>query len=166
MRARSPILIATIAYLLGLVLLLLAPLNIVRYHTRFWELTGRGLGLRWTPGREQVLDAVVNVALFVPLGFLVHRWWRHGSPPSRQTVWRTLGVAAGLAGSVETIQIFLPLRHASVLDLVSNLLGACGGVWLDSALAWAALRPTGARPETLRENERPPSTTSMSKTCP
>ena len=153
MRARSRVIIATVAYLLGLLPLLLAPLNIVRYHTRFWELAGRYLGLGWTAGREQVLDAVVNAALFVPLGFLVHRWWRRSSPPSRQTVWRTLGVAAVLAGSVETIQIFLPLRHASVLDLVTDVVGACAGVGLDSALAWTALRPARLRPETPKENE-------------
>ena len=153
MRARSTVIITTIAYLLGLVPLLLAPVNIVRYHSRFWELTGLHLGLGWTAGSEQVLDAVVNVGLFVPLGFLLHRWWRHSAPPSRRTVWRTLGVAAVLAGSVETIQIFLPLRRASVLDVVSDLVGACGGVGLDSALAWTALRPTRRRPDTPREND-------------
>ena len=153
MRVRTAVIIATIAYLVALVLLLLAPLNIVRYHTRVWELAARDLGIGWTAGREQVLDAVVNVGLFVPLGFLVHRWWRHSSPPSRQTVWRTLGVTAVLAGSVETIQSFLPLRHASVLDLLSDVAGACGGVGLDSALAWAALHPTRLRPDTPREHE-------------
>ena len=147
MRVRTTVVIATIAYLLGLVPLLLAPLNIVRYHSRFWELAARDLGVTWTAGREQVLDAVVNVALFVPLGFLVHRWWRGISPPSQQTVWRTLGVAAVLAGSVETIQIFLPLRHASVLDVVSGVVGACCGVGLDSVLVWTAWRPARRRPE-------------------
>jgi glycopeptide antibiotics resistance protein len=148
MKVRPPVIVATIAYLLGLLALLLAPLNIVRYHTRLWELSGRYLGLGWTAGREQVLDAAVNVALFVPLGFLIHRWWRRSSRPSRQTVWRTLGVAAVLASGVEAIQIFLPPRHASLLDLVSDVAGACVGVGLDSALAWIAARSTRPRPET------------------
>ena len=151
MRARSAVIIAMIAYLLGLVTLLLAPLNIVRYHTRFWELAGRHLGLGWTAGREQVLDAAVNVAVFMPLGFLMHRWWRGSAPPSRRTVWSTLGVAAVLAGGVETIQIFLPFRHGSILDVVSDVAGACVGVGLDSALDWIAARPTRPRPETPTE---------------
>ena len=63
-------------------ILLIAPLRIVRYHTLFWQFTGRRLGLGWTAGREQALDAAVNAAIFVPLGFLGHRWWRAGSTPS------------------------------------------------------------------------------------
>ena len=141
MRARPLVIGATIAYLLGLVPLLLAPLNIVRYHTRFWELTGGALGFTWTAGREQALDAAVNLALFVPLGFLVHRWRRGGDPPSRRTVWGTLGVAAVLAGGVEVIQTALPPRHASVLDFLTDVVGASGGIALDSALAWMARRP-------------------------
>ena len=136
--------VAALAYLLCLVILFLVPLNIVRSHTRFWELTSRHLGLAWSARHEQALDAAVNVVLFVPLGLLVHRWWRRGSRPSRHTVWGTLGVAAALAGSAETIQIFLPLRHASVLDLVSDIVGAFSGVGLDSALVWIAMRSTTA----------------------
>ena len=49
-----------------------ASLRIVRYHSRFWKLMGQYLGIGWTLGRERVLDDVVNVGLFVPLGFLVH----------------------------------------------------------------------------------------------
>jgi len=81
-RAHGVVVAAGLVYLLGLGFLLIAPLRIVRYHTLFWELTGRYVGLGWTAAREQALDAAVNVALFVPLGFLGHRWWRAGSPPS------------------------------------------------------------------------------------
>jgi hypothetical protein len=75
-RARGVVAAAGLVYLLGRGIFLIAPLRIVRYHTLFWQFTGRHLGLGWTAGREQALDASVNVALFVPLGFLGHRWWR------------------------------------------------------------------------------------------
>lgn len=37
--------------------LLIAPLRIVRYHTVFWQFTGRHLGLGRPAGREQALAA-------------------------------------------------------------------------------------------------------------
>jgi hypothetical protein len=63
-RARSVIAAVGLVYLLGLGTLLIAPLRIVRYQTMFWQFTGRHLGLGWTAGREQALDALfVQLAL-------------------------------------------------------------------------------------------------------
>jgi hypothetical protein len=108
-------------YLLTVAFLVLAPLNIVRYHTWFWELTGQHLGLAWTAGREEALDELVNVALFIPAGYLIHRWRRGVSSPTWSTVRAALGVTAMAAIASETIQIFLPSRHASVADVITDI---------------------------------------------
>ena len=127
--------VAALLYLVALIVLLLTPVDIVRYHTRFWELTGQYLGLGWTAGREQGLDGAVNILLFVPLGFLVHRWWRDDSPPSWVTAGSTVVVLTLLASSMESIQIFLAWRHASVADILSNIFGAAIGATVDAGLA-------------------------------
>ena len=139
-RVRGIVAAAGLVYLLGLCILLIAPLGIVRYHTLFWEFTGRRLGLGWTAGRERALDAAVNAAVFVPLGFLGHRWWRAGSPPSWATAGVTLTLICLLAAGVEVVQIFLPWRSASVADVVSDAMGAAAGAGLDALFAHLALR--------------------------
>jgi membrane protein YdbS with pleckstrin-like domain len=134
------ILAVALLYLVALIVLLLADIPIVRYHSRFWELTGRYFGLDWTLGHERALDDVVNVGLFVPLGFLVHRWWRRGSAPSWATAGATLAVMALLASSVEFIQRFLPWRYASLADVLADVLGAAIGVAVDTVLARSGSR--------------------------
>src|SRR5262249_18627744 len=124
-----------------LIVLLLAPLRIVHYHTRFWELTGRYFGIGWTLGREQALDDVVNVMLFIPLGFLMHRWWRRGSSPTWATACATLAFIALLASSIEFPQLFTPGRPASVTDVIADILGASIGLAVDDVLARNVLRP-------------------------
>ena len=139
-RAEPVVAAAGLVYLFGLGILLIAPLRVVRYHTLFWQFTGRHLGLGWTAVREQALDAAVNAALFVPLGFLGHRWWRAGSAPSWATASATLTTICLVAASMELVQIFLPGRSASVADVFSDAIGAMAGAGLDALFAQIALR--------------------------
>jgi len=117
----------------------------VRYHTLFWQFTGRRLGLGWTAGRERALDAAVNAALFVPLGFLGHRWWRAGSAPSWATASATLITICLAALCMEFAQLFLPWRSASIADVFSDAIGAAAGAGLDALFALMALRPRDRR---------------------
>jgi hypothetical protein len=139
-RARGVVAAAGLVYLLGLCILLIAPLRIVRYHDLFWLFTGRRLGLEWTVGRERALDAAVNGALFLPLGFLGHRWWRAGSPRSWATAGATLTLIWFVAAGMEIVQIFLPWRSASVADVFSDAMGAMAGAGFDALFAHIALR--------------------------
>jgi glycopeptide antibiotics resistance protein len=81
----------------------------------------------------QLARFVANVALFVPLTFLVglasRRWW--------------LGFAVGVAASAgsELVQRALPGRDASVDDLIANALGAAIG----AVVALVALSTQRAR---------------------
>ncbi|NTV63594.1 MAG: VanZ family protein [Oscillochloris sp.] len=80
-------------------------------------------------------DIVENLILFLPIGFL----YRLTGGRPRGAVF----LGAALSASVEFIQIFLPVRTASPVDLVINTLGAGLGVWLyDQIAAHIAMTPT------------------------
>lgn len=85
--------------------------------------------------RPQLKDIVVNIAGFVPFGFLLALW---ASSVMRLSQRRCVLVAAagGALTSllIETLQIYLPTRDSSLIDVIGNSFGsACG------ALAWFAL---------------------------
>lgn len=140
-RGRGVVAAVGLVYLLALGVLLIAPLRIVHYQMLFWQFTGRHLGFGYTAGRERALDVAVNVAVFVPLGFLVHRWWRAGSTPSWATASSTVALICLAAVLVEIAQIFLPWRHASVADVISDTMGAMAGAGLDALFWQIARRP-------------------------
>jgi len=83
-------------------------------------------------------DVVVNFAAYVPLGLLLSIGWgaRHG--PARGAIDATL-VAVLLSLAMEAVQMFLPARTASNVDLLANGLGALVG-----AMAAPLLAPTRA----------------------
>jgi glycopeptide antibiotics resistance protein len=81
-------------------------------------------------------DAIGNVLLFVPWGFLLAIWeHRRGVVFVRGLVTSLLS-AAVLSGSVEFTQLFAPTRFASVLDVATNTLGSVAGF----LVGWPAAR--------------------------
>jgi glycopeptide antibiotics resistance protein len=73
-------------------------------------------------------DLFANVLLFVPLGFL----YRAARPSRRKGITLSvLFIGAAVSAMIETAQLFVSARDASVLDIASNALGA----WL-GALAF------------------------------
>ena len=76
---------------------------------------------------DNVRDVVLNVAVFVPFGFLLS---------DEQSVNRRLGMlgilaaASLLSGIGEFCQVYSPSRFPSATDVVSNTLGAAGGAAL------------------------------------
>ena len=77
---------------------------------------------RWT-----VFDLVMNVVMFVPIGFI----YQLSRPRGTKLAWRS-GLALGLAMSalIEGAQFFAPGRFPSLADLATNTAGAGVGVWL------------------------------------
>src|SRR5262249_47711616 len=69
-------------------------------------------------------DVAVNVAAYIPLGFLLSAALsaRHGDAPGTlaAALW-----AAGVSLAMEAMQMFLPSRIASNVDLLAN---SCGGL--------------------------------------
>ena len=80
--------------------------------------------------------AAGNVALFVPLGFLLPLLL-----PRFERFWRTVAVGAAASTLIELSQVSFPgVRRADVNDVLMNTLGTALG-WL----AYRALTKTGAR---------------------
>jgi VanZ family protein len=77
---------------------------------------------RWT-----TFDLVMNVVMFVPIGFI------HQLSRARGTklAWRSvLAVGIGLSALIEGAQFFAPERFPSLADLATNTAGAGVGAWL------------------------------------
>lgn len=72
-------------------------------------------------------DVVANVLLFLPLGFLLRLATR---PTGRGGQARIVVAACLTSAALEALQLFLPGRFASPVDVLSNTLGA----WLGSRL--------------------------------
>lgn len=81
-------------------------------------------------------DIVVNVALFLPLGFLLA-----GEAPHRHredVLWWVVSIAAAFSSAGELVQLFNPSRYPSAMDIACNTVGACLGGWL--CLVWGGRR--------------------------
>ena len=88
----------------------------------------------WPP-RWVRYDIVTNCAAYVPLGFFVALVPRGRAPPVRLGV--AVAIGALLSLSLETLQMYMPTRDASVADLLSNAAGTALGATLAVALARA-----------------------------
>lgn len=54
--------------------------------------------------------------------------------------WRTAAISALLIGLLEVLQLWMPGRHARLLDYVVDALAACAGIILAAGLDWAIRR--------------------------
>jgi VanZ family protein len=103
-----------------------------------WSFLTAPLPRYWTG-----FDVVSNVLGYGPLGFLwaltLHRMW-----PRWPSVWMAVGAAAGLSFTMESLQMFLPMRVPSSVDLVLNVAGAGLGAVLARVLEyWGAMSRWG-----------------------
>ena len=121
-----------------------------------WRMpSGQVLGFLTAPWPRYITaaDIALNVAAYLPLGAMLFVALR---PPLRAAgalVLATL-IATGLSLALESVQMFLPVRIASNVDLLSNGAGAAGGAlaaWLltrgDTPLE--ALRARAVRADAL-----------------
>jgi VanZ family protein len=111
------------------VVVLLPPLVLpsvgIHAHPRAYLREVHGL-----PSGRLVKDAVLNIALFLPLGWLLAGALRRSALSTMARIGIVAGVAAALSISVETLQYFMPSRYSSILDVVSNVAGAALGAVL------------------------------------
>ena len=112
-------------YLLGYLLVVTAVITLAPF--RFAGPVEPRLAWLVSPG-----DVVANVLLFVPLGFL-YRISAHLA--ARPGHWPTIGAALLVSATLETLQLFLPGRYPSPVDVLSNTLGAGLGSWLHARIA-------------------------------
>jgi glycopeptide antibiotics resistance protein len=83
-------------------------------------------------GRRLVADVALNVAMFVPIGWGLHRAARRRGGAPRTRLRRAVILAAAFSLTMETVQAWLPNRYSSVVDVLANTLGATIGAWLQS----------------------------------
>jgi VanZ family protein len=96
--------------------------------TPFWPLA------RW-PLRWTRFDVIANFIAYVPFGVFIALSPRRATPRARTA----LAFAAGLTLSfaMETLQMFLPPRDASLIDFASNTIGALVGGMAGASLVRA-----------------------------
>ncbi|MFQ5461677.1 MAG: VanZ family protein [Phycisphaerae bacterium] len=89
-------------------------------------------------------DIVSNIFLYVPLGLLLHAVFCRG----RRRTWVAFAGAVVCAGvlsfAVEWVQVYSPSRVSSLIDLVSNVLGATIGAAISVAAGWVIPKFVGA----------------------
>ena len=105
-------------YTAALLPALLTPVPALHAHPRAYLREFAGF-----PASIMIRDVALNVAIFVPLGWLLAR----GSGGGRSSVLLATAIAVTLSFSVETIQYFITTRYSSILDVLANTSGALGG---------------------------------------
>ena len=70
-----------------------------------------------------IYDAIANILLFSSLGFGLAGIFYKRFSGWRFIVFLNLIISASLSLTIETLQLFLPTRTSSVLDLLTNILG-------------------------------------------
>jgi glycopeptide antibiotics resistance protein len=78
-------------------------------------------------------DVLLNLALLAPLGFVLGMRARCSGKSAAVT--DTLAIGAGLSMALELLQLFVPMRCSSPIDVVANALGCGLGAVLHAQLA-------------------------------
>jgi hypothetical protein len=99
---------------------------------------------RLMAGRVGRRDAAINVAVFVPVGFLVHAAIRRRGAGPVLAAGATLLAGGLLSAGAEAVQYVIPGRHSSATDVAFNLAGLVAGAVLHHVLAAVGVM-TGAR---------------------
>lgn len=90
-----------------------------------------------------VKDVLVNVAGFIPLGFVICAYLM-STRGRRRSIFFTIFAAATLSFMIEVLQAYIPLRVSGTTDIVTNTLGAALGASLARPSAvgrvWQKLR--------------------------
>jgi VanZ family protein len=81
-------------------------------------------------------DAIGNVLLFLPWGFLLAIWRAGRGRSLVATLCLALLSGAALSGSLELTQLFAPSRYPSVIDLATNTFGSVVG----ASVGWPVAR--------------------------
>jgi glycopeptide antibiotics resistance protein len=125
MRPGAGWLLGAALYAAALLPPLLAPIRRLHGHSRAYLREFAGV-----PAGVLLRDAAVNVALFVPLGWLLARAARSQNVTPLAGIVVAAAVGAAFSLGVETIQFFIATRYSSVLDVLANTAGTVLGAVL------------------------------------
>lgn len=102
--------------------------------------------IQWLPtadtfrSRRFLFDIVANMALFLPLGYLLDRSLT--TTTARRSLFLTAGVAGLLSLSMEWFQVYCHNRYPSPTDVVSNVTGSLIGAFLCQKMVASPPNPT------------------------
>jgi VanZ family protein len=121
-------LIAAALYAALLLPALLAPIPGLHAHPRLYLREFHG-----SPASMLARDVLLNLIVFIPLGWLLARAARRTSATAPAAVLIAGSLAAAFSLGVETIQYFIATRYSSILDVLANTVGATLGALLVAA---------------------------------
>ncbi len=87
-------------------------------------------------------DKLVHVGMYLSFAWLLTQAVRASRMPETDYYLWAWMYATGYGLLIEVLQVFLPWRSASIMDAVTNAVGAALGVWIGRA--WPAPPPTEA----------------------
>lgn len=76
---------------------------------------------------SDLFDFVGNILLFVPFGYGLSQWLNRKQFPAFQKLISIVGLSFALTLMIESLQLFLPDRSTSAIDLFTNTLGGTLG---------------------------------------
>jgi glycopeptide antibiotics resistance protein len=117
-------LIGTLVYMLIVVAVLVVPASAP--HVR------RGFLLDIAGGRRLAIDVVLNVAIFIPIGWGLRRASQGLGTTVSAPMPRVVVLAAAFSLAMEAVQAWLPNRYSSLADVIANTIGATVGAWMES----------------------------------
>jgi VanZ family protein len=129
-RLRDRALLGTLAYVVLVIVALVLPISAPHVHHGYLR------EYRLPLGRRLIADVAVNIAIFAPIGWGLHRSARRRSwlPPSTRVL--AVAVMAGLFSlAMETVQYWLPGRYSSIVDVALNTVGALLGAWAEACVS-------------------------------
>jgi VanZ like family/Concanavalin A-like lectin/glucanases superfamily len=78
------------------------------------------------PDRAYAADVALNIAGFVPLGFLLSTFLRYATR-SKRPVLTAILIGALISLTIEVLQIYIPPRSSDMTDVITNTLGTALG---------------------------------------
>ena len=86
--------------------------------------------VRWEEYRKNLLDIVINIAGFIPLGFLLSMYLTQKGLTFSKALMLSIVAGFVISLTIELLQYFLPTRTSSMPDLIANTMGTALGTLL------------------------------------
>jgi VanZ family protein len=102
---------------------------------QYWPLTPSILEIPRPFRHSDVLDSIVNILGFIPFGYFVMCYFRGAAHDVRDPFLRTTIIGLLTTLAIEILQVFLPSRDSSLLDVINNVIGSVAGAFLAAKYA-------------------------------